>query len=256
MTGSGKWVLEPTSTGPVGGAKSRQDFCPIDENVHHFMFERKPVGAEMKIQLILLVFGLLGIFVESAEWHSVFLDKLSQDSYSQKSQMEKWRKWINDGHMEMLCINTTEHKAATGRVLKASETLKQNPLRKNVGDKFLGQAMVDQRCELHFPPSTEKTLMDIFELLWGFTKMNFFPFDPVNGYKHITVLVVIKFKQSSDHTFRLRIDSKNGQVLYSNMHKDPRYLDLGNIKGCFCNMDRAINQVCFQVITLSNHPSK
>ena len=197
----------------------------------------------------ILVLCLLGTVV-GREWHQVFKDKLREGKYSEASQIKEWTDWITIGDLEIHCIDSGEHKRKTGKELKAADTLKHNEFRRNVGATILGKSLKDQRCELLFP-AKGKSLLEIFELLWGFTKVGFSgTYDPDNGYKQITTLVTIKFKGNLEHRFRLQMDTSNGQVMYSNLREYPNYLDFSSPKnpgkkkeGCFCNMDRAVNKV-------------
>lgn len=196
--------------------------------------------AKSWVLLWLCTFALVNL---EPQWHEIFKRKLEQKEYHQAHQLDIWGKWIDQNDMQMLCVNATEHQMKTGKELTAKDMLDPNLAKQNVGKAFLGKPILDQRCDLVFPPSKTKTLQQVLELLWGYTQMGFFPFDPVGGKYEKTTLVVIHFKGDSRHKFRLKLQSKDGNIIYNNLQEDLKYLDQGTKKGCFCNLDRAVNKV-------------
>jgi len=191
---------------------------------------------------VLLLLGLLSGAFTVQEWHELFKQKLKQNAYHQAAQQDKWKDWIDQGDMEMWCVNTTEYQKTHRKTLTAKDMLDPKLTKTNVKKALIGSPLQDQRCELVFP-AKRRTVQSILELLWGYPKMGFFPFDPVGGKPQITTVVTMKFKGSSEHRFRIRMDTKNGQLLYDNLHQDPKYLDGPRRKGCFCDMDRAVTKV-------------
>ncbi len=164
-------------------------------------------------------------------WCGTFWGKLNRDEYHQQSQIEKWKSWINQNRMTVACTADVV-KGKPDRSYKKTDPV----------DKVMSEDWTLKRCQIKIHPQADKTLRDVFEVLWGFSNIGRFL---CKNSKFSDV--IIQFSKGKSHQFQVQYSQ--GQINLKMEGKMKSYSDV------MADLDRHARNARKNTVSKSHHIS-
>ena len=145
----------------------------------------------------IFVILLLPFFVFSEEWFDVFLSNARKGNYKQTEQVAKWKKLILKKKMTFWCTDDLKY--------VSFKEVQQKDYK--LAEHLLGKPLGKRKCQITFPRAGEQTLQDVFQTLWGFSNVGFYPENCYGSYMEIEIQV------KDPNTFVFQIQIVNSQII-------------------------------------------
>ena len=183
-----------------------------------------------QLLLFVVVINILCVVSQRDAWCERFWNKLSQDEYNEKSQIEKWKTWINQKQMTVACTADI----IDGKPDRSYKLF--DPV-----DKVMSADWTMKRCQITIHP-IDKTLLQVYELLWGFSNIGRFL---CKNSKFSDV--IIQFSKGKSHQFQVQYSQ--GQINLKMEGKMKSYSDV------MADLDRHARNARKNTVSKSHHIS-
>lgn len=168
-----------------------------------------------------LIWAIVVLGVNADDWQELFKNKLYRGAYKQEETIKNWKLWMKDGILTMLCTNKRD----------SAPTID--------GESLLGKTLTEEqkcttKCHLSFKRS-EKTLLEVFEILWGFSNVGLYQRDRCSRY----FPVEISMKGDLKYNFEMQYKRSQIMIILKEEGKSKGYLPY---KGILKKIDRELNK--------------
>jgi hypothetical protein len=201
---------------------STENFCLF------VVFLEKMCGGQ-HIFVWLLLFSIVCHNCSFAEYFNDFIANVANGKYDQDYVQKEWTQWETNKNLMIYCQVPT----------KSGDSPALNAPKYPTKTSIIGKNIQNRRCTFYFPKAGKKTLGEIFQLLWGFTKQGFFDVSSGPSKRH-TVQIEM---QTLLFNFKIQWCSKQLCVFFDNAGK--AFLDYDKAA---TNLDESINNAAKQMI--------